>query len=171
MVIKKYYFKKIKSTNDQALKMIKKGLDKGIIITDKQTAGRGQHGKKWISLKGNLFMSVFFKINKHKKLSKITISNCKIIKNTLQKYVHNKLTIKHPNDILINGEKICGILQETVFFKLKKLLIVGIGVNIKKSPKIQNYKTSFLNRYSAKNIDKTVVFKSISKSFEKNIKL
>ena len=41
--------------------MIKKGLDKGIIITDKQTAGRGQHGKKWISLKGNLFMSVFLK--------------------------------------------------------------------------------------------------------------
>ena len=93
--------------------MIKKGLDKGIIITDKQTAGRGQHGKMDF-LKGNLFMS-FFKINKHKKLSKITISNCKIIKNTLQKYVHNKLTIKHPNDILINGKKYVEYFRDCFF--------------------------------------------------------
>ena len=58
--------KKIKSTNDQATRMIKKGIEKGIIIADLQTKGRGQYGKKWISQKGNLFMSVFYKINKKK---------------------------------------------------------------------------------------------------------
>ena len=66
MRLKKYYFKKIKSTNDQATRMIKKGIEKGIIIADLQTKGRGQYGKKWISQKGNLFMSVFYKINKKK---------------------------------------------------------------------------------------------------------
>ena len=68
MVIKKYHFKKIKSTNDQAIKMIKRGLSKGIIITEEQTDGRGQHGNKWISLKGNLFMTIFFEINKKGKM-------------------------------------------------------------------------------------------------------
>ena len=74
MVIKKYYFKKIKSTNDQAIKMIKRGLSKGIIITEEQTDGRGQHGNKWISLKGNLFMTIFFEINKKGKISELTKS-------------------------------------------------------------------------------------------------
>ena len=170
MVIKKYYFKKIKSTNDQAIKMIKKNVNKGIIITDKQTNGRGRHGKKWISLKGNLFMTVFFKISKNKKISQITMLNCKIVKNVLQKFLKSKLTIKYPNDILIHGKKICGILQETVFFKFNKFLIIGIGINIQNSPKISNYKTTFLNEYSKKEINKINVFKSISKSFEKNIK-
>ena len=67
MVIKKYYFKKIKSTNDQAIKMIKRGYNKGIIITEEQTDGRGQHGNKWISLKGNLFMTIFLKLTKKEK--------------------------------------------------------------------------------------------------------
>ena len=63
MRLKKYYFKRVKSTNDQATQMIKKGKEKGIIISDLQTKGRGQYGKKWTSQKGNLFMTVFFKIN------------------------------------------------------------------------------------------------------------
>ena len=170
MVIKKYYFKKIKSTNDQAIKMIKRGLNKGIIITEEQIAGRGQHGNKWISLKGNLFMTIFFEINKKEKISELTKFNLKIIKRVIQKYIKKKLTIKPPNDILVNEKKICGILQEVIFFKLKKLMIVGIGINIKKSPRINKYKTTFLNEHTIKKIDKISVIKNIQKIFEKNIR-
>ena len=170
MAFKKYYFKKIKSTNDQAIKMIKRSVANGVIITDKQTKGRGRQGKKWISLKGNLFMTIFFRISENRKLAQMTILNCKIIKNVLQNYISRKLTIKYPNDILIQGKKICGILQETIFFKFNKFLIIGIGINIVNSPKIKNYKTTFLNEYTKKEINKISVFKSISKSFEKNIK-
>ena len=60
MKLKKFYFKKIKSTNDMALKFLRKGVFKGAILADFQTKGRGQRGKNWISYKGNLFMSVFF---------------------------------------------------------------------------------------------------------------
>ena len=170
MVIKKYYFKKIKSTNDQAIKMIKRGLNKGIIITEEQIAGRGQHGNKWISLKGNLFMTIFFEINKKRKISEFTKFNLKIIKIVIQKYIKKRLTIKYPNDILVNEKKICGILQEVIFFKLKKLMIVGIGINIKKSPKINKYKTTFLNEHTIKKIDKISVIKNLQKIFEKNIR-
>ena len=170
MVIKKYYFKKIKSTNDQAIKMIKRGLNKGIIITEEQTDGRGQYGNKWISLKGNLFMTIFFEINKKRKISEFTKFNLKIIKRVIQKYIKKKLTIKHPNDILVDEKKICGILQEVIFFKLKKLMIVGIGINIKKSPRINKYKTTFLNQHTIKKIDKISVIKNLQKIFEKNIR-
>jgi BirA family biotin operon repressor/biotin-[acetyl-CoA-carboxylase] ligase len=170
MVIKKYYFKKIKSTNDQAIKMIKRGYNKGIIITEEQTDGRGQYGNKWISLKGNLFMTIFFEINKKRKISEFTKFNLKIIKRVIQKYIKKKLTIKPPNDILVNEKKICGILQEVIFFKLKKLMIVGIGINIKKSPKINKYKTTFLNEHTINKIDKISVIKNLQKIFEKNIR-
>jgi len=170
MIIKKYYFKKIKSTNDQALKMIKRGLNKGIIITEEQTDGRGQYGNKWISLKGNLFMTIFFEINKKRKISEFTKFNLKIIKRVIQKYIKKKITIKHPNDILVNEKKICGILQEVIFFKLKKLMIVGIGINVKKSPRINKYKTTFINEHTMEKIDKMSVIKNLQKIFEKNIR-
>ena len=170
MVIKKYYFKKIKSTNDQAIKMIKRGYNKGIIITEEQTDGRGQRGNKWISLKGNLFMTIFFEINKKRKISEFTKLNLKIIKRVIQKYIKKKLTIKYPNDILVNKKKICVILQEVIFFKLKKLMIVGIGINVKKSPRINKYKTTFINEHTMEKIDKMSVIKNLQKIFEKNIR-
>ena len=52
-----------------------------------QTKGRGQYGKKWISLKGNLFLSVFFEVNKQILLKKITYHNCQIIKKFYQNYL------------------------------------------------------------------------------------
>ena len=52
MKLKKFYYKKIKSTNDIALVYLKKGIEKGAILADFQTKGKGQRGKKWISFKG-----------------------------------------------------------------------------------------------------------------------
>ena len=62
MILKTFKFKKIKSTNDTAIKKIKEGIDNGIVISLEQTKGRGQYGKLWISKKGNLFVTIFYKI-------------------------------------------------------------------------------------------------------------
>ena len=80
MKLKKYFFKKVKSTNDTALRLIKNGKSNGIIMSELQSEGRGQRGNKWISRKGNLFMTVFFKISKKLTLKKITQLNLLIIK-------------------------------------------------------------------------------------------
>ena len=62
MKLKRFHFKRVKSTNDVALRYIARGIEKGIILAEVQTKGKGQREKNWISLKGNLFMSVFFEI-------------------------------------------------------------------------------------------------------------
>ena len=65
-----------------------------------------------------------------------------------------KIKIKQPNDILIDNKKICGILVESIKYKKNLYLIVGIGLNLISSPKIENYRTTFLNKYVKKKIDK-----------------
>ena len=169
MKLKKFYYKKLNSTNDTSLKKIAKGIERGIVITDFQTKGKGQRGKNWISFKGNLFISIFFQIKKKLSLKKITEINTSIVKNCLQKFIDYKVKIKLPNDILINNQKICGILQETVFKRNKKFLVVGIGININKSPKIENYPTNFVNFFAKKNVRRLDLIKEISNIYEKKI--
>ena len=61
MKFKKFKFKKVKSTNNTAIRIIKNSNYKyGMIISDTQTFGKGQYGIYWISYKGNLFVSFFF---------------------------------------------------------------------------------------------------------------
>ena len=169
MKLKKFFFKKVKSTNDTALRLINLGMQKGIILTEYQSKGRGQRNNKWISKKGNLFTSVFFDINKKISLKSIINLNILIIKKIISNKIKSSITIKKPNDILIERKKVCGILQETIFKNGKKFLIVGIGINLINSPNIIKYKTTFLNNYSKKKISKIKLFNEIKFNYEKNM--
>ena len=171
MRLKKYIFKKVESTNNVAVRLIKQGNERGIILTDQQTKGKGQRQNKWISMKGNLFVSVFFEIGKKISLSTIINLNLKIIKKIIHKKINSLTQIRKPNDILINKKKVCGILQETIFKQNKKYLIVGIGINVSRSPKINNYPTTFLNNYSNKKLNRLQLFKEFKLLYEKNLHL
>ena len=170
MVLKKFKYKKVSSTNDIAMQKIRQGYKSGIIISDKQTRGRGQHGKKWVSNKGNLFCSIFFIINKKIQISKLVISNLKIIKKILSKYIKSKIKIKKPNDITVNKKKICGILNETLFYNDLKFLVIGIGINIVSSPNLKDYPTTNLNEETNRKVSKTKLLNKIIKAFDIKIK-
>ena len=81
---------------------------------------------------------LFFKINKKISLKNITFKNCKKIKKVISKLIKKKLTIKRPNDLLLNKKKICGILQETIVCNNSLFLIIGVGINLIKNPQITN---------------------------------
>jgi len=170
MRLRKYSYNIVKSTNDVSIRKIKLKITQGAIISNNQTFGKGRYGKKWISIKGNLFMSIFYEIKHKTNLKNITKKNCKIVKSAISKFLNKKIMIKPPNDLLIRKEKFCGILQEICFNNNNKFLIVGIGVNIVGSPKINNYPTTYLNKYTKKRVDKLVIFRSIKQMFEKNLK-
>ena len=171
MRLKKYLYKKVESTNNVAIRLINQGKKSGIILTDQQTKGKGQRGNKWISMKGNLFLSVFFEISKKISLTRVININLKIIKKIINKKINSLIQIKKPNDILINKKKVCGILHEIIFKKGRKYLIVGIGINVSRSPKINNYSTTFLNNYSNKKLKRHELFIEFKSLYEEKLKL
>jgi len=171
MSFKKFFYKKVNSTNDLAIKKIKVGIVKGIIIADYQKKGRGQQGKKWLSFKGNIFMTIFFKIKENINLKKITILNCKIIKKVLFQYIKKTITIKPPNDLLVDKKKICGILQEIKFNQKHKFIIIGIGINLIKNPVIKNYQTTNILKETGFKVNRFNLIKKIEKNYIKNLKL
>ena len=150
MKLKKFFFKKVKSTNNTAMRLIRSGIKNGVISSEIQTKGKGQRGNNWISKKGNLFLTIFFQVDNNLSLKKITNINLHIIKKIIKNLVKAKIYIKLPNDILINKKKVCGILQEIIFRNNLKYLIVGIGINLINSPEFKNYPTTYLNKYSKK---------------------
>ena len=168
MKFKKFRFNKVKSTNNTAIRIIKKyNYDFGMISSDLQINGRGQYGKKWISYKGNLFVSFFFKLeNLSVSLKQLTKINCLLVKKLLSTYYKKKIVFKKPNDLLINNKKISGILQETISKFDKRYLIVGIGVNLVKNPYIKNYPTTNLFELLNKKIPKEKILNKLQKIFE-----
>ena len=168
MKFKTFRFKKVESTNNSAIRIIKNSnIDYGIIIANKQKNGRGQYGKKWISYNGNLFISFFYKLdNLNVSLKQITKINCLLVKKLLSFYYKKKITFKKPNDLLINKKKICGILQEKVSKLNKKYLIVGIGINLIKDPNLKNYPTTNLSKLLNKKVSINKIEKQIRKIFE-----
>ena len=168
MIYKIFNFKKVNSTNDIAIKKVKKGFVRGLIQAEFQKKGRGQRGKKWISYKGNLFITIFFKINKKTSLKNITFKNCNKIKKVISKLIKKKLIIMKPNDLLLNNKKICGILQETIVYNNSLFLVLGIGINLIRNPKIINYPTTNILDEVRINVSKKLIIKHIINEFKYN---
>ncbi len=98
MKFKIFKFKKVKSTNNTAIKIINNSnFNYGLIISETQSNGKGQYGKKWISFKGNIFISFFFNLeNLTISLNQLTKLNCLLVKKLLSNYYKKKLLTKSP---------------------------------------------------------------------------
>lgn len=123
----------IDSTNNYAKVNIENFADRTVIHAIRQTSGRGRLTRSWVDLgEGNLFMSIVLKPSEtfnevYPNITQyLSVALCKV----LESY-GLKPQIKWPNDVLIEGKKIAGILSESVMQGGKfKGLVVGIGVNL-----------------------------------------
>ena len=169
MKLKQFNFKRVKSTNQTAIRIIRKTKNEfGLIVSQSQSKGKGQYGRKWISYKGNIFLSFFYKLKKiNLSMNSLTKKNCFLVKDVISKYYKKKITFKAPNDLLINKKKICGILQERINNSANEYLIVGIGLNLFKSPNIIGYPTTNLFEITNKKINKKLFEKQLKITFEK----
>lgn len=128
-------FDSIDSTNTEAMKQARLGADEGLcVVARKQTAGRGRHGRMWVSEKNaGLYFSIVLRPNIETHLLPIiTLMTGVAVHDTLQEF-GLKPDIKWVNDILINDRKISGILAETAETPMGIAVIVGIGINIRSS--------------------------------------
>ena len=135
---------------ESTMKSIKNfiGTQNICMIADEQTSGIGRRGNKWVSPKGNIYISFLIKYDlpfeNHFLFSAFTANS--IIK-FLSKYIDENINIKWPNDIIINNKKIAGIMTEIVEHNNTPYIIIGLGINILTSPKIKDYKTCSLKDY------------------------
>ena len=127
------YFDELPSTH-LYVKENQDKLENGtVIIANKQTAGIGTHGRSWYTGSGdNIAMSMLFKPECDlSSLNNITVDVAQSIKKTIRNLYNIGLNIKYPNDLLLNGKKICGILTEinTISGKIN-YLIISLGFNV-----------------------------------------
>lgn len=126
-------YKIIDSTNDEAKRLINKGEGEGlVVVAQTQTRGRGKPGSVWLSPSGNLYLSVVIKPYKNPKdLAPITLLGALAARAMIAKVSKLAAVIKWPNDLLLHGKKVAGILTERL---AGGEIIVGIGLNVNTAP-------------------------------------
>ncbi len=153
-------FDKIPSTQTYALDMVSNGTarDHIVIMAEAQSAGRGRYQRTWVSHHGNLYASfVFDSDERDPRLSYVVAV---AVTETLIAFgIHPK--IKWPNDILIDGKKVCGILIEYA----SRFVIIGIGINIKSNPTVEKYETTKLDNYVS--VDKSELLSKLMKNLDR----
>ncbi|MGL4495560.1 MAG: biotin--[acetyl-CoA-carboxylase] ligase [Beijerinckiaceae bacterium] len=146
------HYPTIGSTMDEAMARARNGAHGPLwIIADEQTAGRGRHGRDWISRPGNLYSTLLLTDacapDHAPQLGFVTgVALHETIAAALPNHV---VRLKWPNDVLVNGAKISGILLEGAFRSTgeqpRHAIAIGIGVNVAHHPDAMMYPTTSLN--------------------------
>ncbi|MEM3579049.1 MAG: biotin--[acetyl-CoA-carboxylase] ligase [Candidatus Bathyarchaeia archaeon] len=127
-----FFSREVGSTNDWARELAELGAPEGTIaIAETQTAGRGRLGRKWISPKGGLWFSIILKPElKPQETIKLVFLAGLAVAETIRELYGLKTETKWPNDVLVDGRKVCGILSEMkTLGENVDYAIIGIGVN------------------------------------------
>lgn len=166
------YLKKTDSTNSYCKNLVKKNIEEGtIVVTDIQEKGKGRKNRKWSSPDGGIWFSAILypKIPPQNAMILTMAASISIVE-AIKKSTDLNPIIKWPNDVLINGKKICGILTE-LDAEIDEInyAIVGIGINVNNNLEkdLQNFATS-LKIESNQNISRVNLFKNILKSLDEN---
>lgn len=128
------YFDTIDSTNTKAQELAEKGYPSGtLVVADKQESGKGRRGRSWVSPSGTgIFMTLMIKpdINPNN-ASMLTLVAALAVAKAITSVTDEEAMIKWPNDIVVNGKKVCGILTEmNAQFDYINHIVVGIGINV-----------------------------------------
>jgi BirA family transcriptional regulator, biotin operon repressor / biotin---[acetyl-CoA-carboxylase] ligase len=170
-----HHFLTLDSTNDLAKQLMEENAVEGTVVwADQQTKGRGQRGRVWISQEGNLFCSIILRpslrIEDLANLSQFSVLAAVAVGEVLSSFLPDfcQLTYKWPNDVLVNDQKISGILLESSFDdKTVKGVVVGIGINIQTAPENLAYPTAALNQFLSEPQAAGTVLNSLLKSLRK----
>ncbi|MDR1208371.1 MAG: biotin--[acetyl-CoA-carboxylase] ligase [Holosporales bacterium] len=141
---------KLESTNTVATRRLRQGEDLSFhaILCRQQERGRGTKGRSWVSLDGNIFLSAVIPLVDEPNTEQLSLSAglavfrtvkwaCSTNRNSNQNL---NFFMKWPNDVLINEEKVSGVLIEIV----KTFAVVGVGLNIVSAPPL----ATFLKKYA-----------------------
>jgi BirA family biotin operon repressor/biotin-[acetyl-CoA-carboxylase] ligase len=167
-----YHFKTIDSTNIFAKKLVKQGEKEGaVVVSDVQSSGRGRKDRIWSSSEGGLWFSILLYPNISPQSGMlITMASSISVAQGIKEITGLNAEIKWPNDLLINGKKVCGILTELDAKKdTINYSVVGIGLNVNNplEEELQEIATTLKNELNNQ-VSKPDLLKSILKKFDEN---
>jgi BirA family biotin operon repressor/biotin-[acetyl-CoA-carboxylase] ligase len=171
--MKHIHFKTIDSTNDYLSNHYNDLEDMTVVSTDYQTHGKGRLSRTWYGNEKSIMCSVLLKEHLNEiPINILPLLVAKSLHQVLSKY-HNNIKIKWPNDLLINGLKLSGILIKSIIEANQALaLIIGFGININQLEFDEEIKEIATSLYLQTNkiYDKEVILEELLKQLESDLK-
>jgi BirA family biotin operon repressor/biotin-[acetyl-CoA-carboxylase] ligase len=167
------------STNDAILEMISRESGEGLVVfAEHQTAGRGRRGNRWESAahKGLWFSVLLRPRIRLDESPRLTAWVAQAIARTIEKELSLSASIKAPNDVLVDGRKVAGVLVEMrAQKKAPHLAIAGIGINVNHapedfSPELRSHATS-LAIASGRSVDRAKFTIALLRAFDRTYRL
>jgi BirA family biotin operon repressor/biotin-[acetyl-CoA-carboxylase] ligase len=163
-------YETIGSTNDEVKRLAREGAAEGlIVIAGQQTAGRGRRGRTWVSPPGNLYSSALLRprcqVASAAQLGFVAALGVADAIGELAPAINPRC--KWPNDLLLNGKKISGILLETemVAGDRPDFVALGMGINLISSPRDTPYPTTSLAEEGAPRIAPRTMIATVIRHF------
>jgi len=169
-----HYFPKIGSTMDAARELAKKGAAEGtIVIAEAQTSGRGRLSREWLSPEGGIYFTLILRPRISPAYApRINLMASIAVAATIRKLFGLNAKLKWPNDVLIEGKKVCGILAEMdAEMDVVNFVNVGIGINANTSvPQFEKTATS-LKDASGREISRKELLSALLMEIEQRLPL
>ncbi|MDX2073833.1 MAG: biotin--[acetyl-CoA-carboxylase] ligase [Alphaproteobacteria bacterium] len=156
-------FDALDSTNEEAKRLARAGGAHGAVVwAKKQTGGKGRMGREWVSQEGNLFVSLLLKPEKPAaELAQLSfVASIAVVEALADMFGSNhKLTCKWPNDVLLDGKKLAGILLESFPCEKdgKQWLVAGVGVNVDSHPDAAQFPATCLTEAGVELVSAKIV--------------
>lgn len=166
---KVYSYQTIDSTNDRAYQLADSGEEEGaIVVAEQQSKGKGRMGRKWSSPKGGIYLSLILKPKLlPTEISKLTLVAAVSVAKAIRGATGLECLIKWPNDILINKNKLCGILTELKAEQdLTIFVILGIGINVNTKPSLLPKNATSILKELGRDFSKIELTKILLKNLE-----
>ena len=157
-----YQLSEIGSTNEYVKSELSDAPEGTVVIADIQTAGKGRMGRDWYSPEGGLWMSVLLQ---HSENCLIPLTAGVAICEAFGSY-DIRSNIKWPNDILLNGKKVAGVLTEVIDDKV--ILGIGVNLNVRHFPEDLTGKASSILIETRKHVDAHAFCQNLCKSLDEN---
>lgn len=167
-----FHFQELESTMDQAKLLAKNNAPHlSVVIAENQTAGRGRLSRKWVSSRGGLWFTLILKPHLPPVLSYIynfTASLC--LSRTLNRLFDLDAKVKWPNDLLLNGQKLAGLLSEMeTKGDMAECINIGIGLNVNNEPQQVEPKAVSIRDILNRTVSRRLILQSFLLDFENQI--
>jgi len=163
---KLHHFHSIDSTMDTARELIESGAEEGtVVVAESQNSGRGRLGREWFSPQGGIYFTLVLKPKIAPAYApRLNMMASVAVAKTLRRLLGVDARLKWPNDVLIEGRKVCGILAEMgAEMDVVKYVTIGVGINANFSIARYGTKVASLRDLKGEKVSRKDIFNSVVK--------